>query len=77
MTNELNFASIELMETTQASFDYSELENPMGERRKDALRLDFDRKLKVEFHVFLQICDKTASNEKLWQFKVILVRLLM
>ena len=22
----------------------------MGERRKDALRLDFDRKLKVEFH---------------------------
>ena len=38
------------METTQASFDYYELENPMGERRKDALRLDFDRKLKVEFH---------------------------
>ncbi|MGB2809084.1 MAG: IS1380 family transposase [Sedimentisphaerales bacterium] len=26
------------------------MENPMGERRKDALRLDFDRKLKVEFH---------------------------
>jgi len=38
------------METTQASFDYSELENPMGERSKDALGLDFDRKLKVEFH---------------------------
>ena len=38
------------METTQASFDYYELENPMGERRKDARRLDFDRKLKVEFH---------------------------
>jgi len=38
------------METTQASFDYSELENPMGESCKDALRLDFDRKLKVEFH---------------------------
>ncbi len=50
MTNELNFDSIELMETTQASFDYSDLENPMGERSKDALRLDFDRKLKVEFH---------------------------
>jgi len=26
------------------------LENPTGQRRKDALRLDFDRKLKVEFH---------------------------
>jgi hypothetical protein len=38
------------METTQSSFDYYELENPMGERRKDAYRLDFDRKLKVEFH---------------------------
>ncbi len=38
------------MDTAQASFDYSELENPMGERSKDALRLDFDRKLKVEFH---------------------------
>jgi hypothetical protein len=25
-------------------------ENPMGETRKDALRLDFDRKLKLEFH---------------------------
>ena len=50
MTKELNFDSIELMETTQASFDYSELENQMGESKKDAHRLDFDRKLKVEFH---------------------------
>jgi hypothetical protein len=38
------------METTQASFDDSDSENPMGERCKDALRLDFDQKLKVEFH---------------------------
>ncbi len=38
------------METTQASFECSDLENAMGERRKDAHRLDFDRKLKVEFH---------------------------
>ncbi len=37
------------METNQASFDYSDLEDPMVERCKDALRLDFDRKLKVEF----------------------------
>ncbi len=39
----MNCDSIELMETTQDSFDYSELENPMDERSKDALRLNFDR----------------------------------
>jgi len=50
VTNELNFDSIELMDAVQASFDCSDLENPMGERSKDALRLDFDRKQKVEFH---------------------------
>ena len=38
------------METTQATFDSMIRENPMGETRKDALRLDFDRKLKLEFH---------------------------
>ena len=38
------------MEPTQASFDRLLRENPMGEARKDALRLDFDRKLKLEFH---------------------------
>ena len=38
------------METTQATFDPMIRENPMGEARKDALRLDFDRKLKLEFH---------------------------
>ena len=38
------------METAQATFDHSLGENPMGEARKDALRLDFDRKLKLEFH---------------------------
>ncbi len=46
-----NEGSIELMETTQASFDCSDLENPMGERCKDALRLDPGAPgLKVEFH---------------------------
>ena len=50
MTNELNFDSIKLMETTQASFDHLIRENPMGEARKDALKLDFDRRLKLEFH---------------------------
>ena len=38
------------METTQASFDHLIRENPMGEARKDALKLDFDRRLKLEFH---------------------------
>jgi len=38
------------METIQTSFDYQMRENPMGETRKDALRLNFDRKLKLEFH---------------------------
>jgi hypothetical protein len=47
VTNELNFDSIELTETIQASFDCSDLENPIGEGQNDALRLDFDRKLKV------------------------------
>jgi len=38
------------METLQATFDPMIRENPMGEARKDALRLDFDRRLKLEFH---------------------------
>ena len=38
------------METTQASLDHLTRENPMGEARKDALRLNFDHKLKLEFH---------------------------
>ena len=41
---------MELMEGVQLSYHYTKLENPMGERCKDAHRLDFDRKLKVEFH---------------------------
>ncbi len=41
---------MEPMETTQASLDHLTWENPMGEARKDALRLDFDRRLKLEFH---------------------------
>ena len=38
------------METFQTTFDPMIRENPMGEVRKDALRLDFDHKLKLEFH---------------------------
>ncbi len=50
MTNELNFDGMELMETIRASFDHLIRENPMGEAGKDALRFNFDRKLKLEFH---------------------------
>jgi len=50
VTNEQAFDSIEPMETIQASFDHLIQENPMGEARKDALRLDFDRRLKLEFN---------------------------
>jgi len=38
------------MDAIQTSFDCSDLENPMGERSKDALQVNFDRKLKLEFH---------------------------
>jgi len=38
------------METTQPTLDHLIWENPMGETRKDALRLNFDHKLKLEFH---------------------------
>ena len=74
MTNELNFDSIKLMETTQASFDHLIRENPMGEARKDALKLDFDRRLKLEFHG-----TKVTSDAGLLAspFKMNVVRLLM
>ena len=50
MTKELDFDSIELTETIQASFNYQMQENPMGESKKDALRVNFNKKLKLEFH---------------------------
>jgi hypothetical protein len=50
VTNRVEFDSIGAMETTQASFSHSLRENPMGEAHKDALRLNFDRKLKLAFH---------------------------
>jgi hypothetical protein len=31
-------------------FDHLLRENPVGEAHKEALRLDFDRRLKLEFH---------------------------
>jgi len=48
VTSNENCNSIELMDAIQAGFDYPKWENPMGERRKDALRVNFDRKLKLE-----------------------------
>ena len=50
MTSEQDFDSIELMETIQISLDYQMRDNSMGETRKDALWLNFDHKLKLEFH---------------------------
>lgn len=49
MTIGLEFDSMELMETIQANFFYPKQENLMGERHKDALRLNFDRKLRLQF----------------------------
>jgi hypothetical protein len=37
------------VETIQGSFSHSLRKNPVGEARKDALRLDFARRLKIEF----------------------------
>ena len=38
------------MEGVRLSYHYTKLQNPMGKRSKDALRVNFDRKLKLEFH---------------------------
>jgi hypothetical protein len=38
------------MDAVQTSFDCFYLENPMGETSKDALKVHFDQKLKLEFH---------------------------
>ena len=50
MTNRLESDGAGLTEAMQTRFDHIKRENPMGEGRKDPLRLDFDRKLKLEFH---------------------------
>ena len=56
MTTELNFGSIEPMETIQASLDHLLRENPMGEARKGALRPIYCR---------LAGCDDTNDAERL------------
>jgi len=50
VTNRYDFDSMEIIETIQASSDHLLRENPMCEASKDALRLDVDRRLKLEFH---------------------------
>jgi len=47
VTTEQDF---DIMENIQATFDHLIREKPMGEGKKDALRVNFDRKLKLEFH---------------------------
>ncbi len=49
MTNEQDYDSIEPMEKTKVALDHLIQDNPIGEARKDALRLVFNRKLKLEF----------------------------
>ena len=61
MRNELNFDSIKPMETIQTSFDHLLRENPMGETRKDALRLE--GKSEVIFIVVgVWLCDLIFSQ---------------
>jgi hypothetical protein len=38
------------MDAVRTSVDCSDLENPMGQTSKDALKVNFDQKLKLEFH---------------------------
>jgi hypothetical protein len=38
------------MDAVKIIFNCSDPENPMGETSKDALRVCFDQKLKLEFH---------------------------
>ena len=47
----LNFVRIEPMEAVQAGFYCSNSEISMGKNKKDALRVNLDKKLKLEFHV--------------------------
>jgi len=50
------------METIQATFDHLIRENPMGEARKDALRLDPDTSgLKLEFRGDTRLDKHTES----------------
>ena len=52
------------MKTIQASFDHLTRENPMGEARKDALRVGFDSAIKLEFHGA-----KVSSDAGLFPFR--------
>ena len=61
MTNELNFNSIDFMETTQAGFDCSNLENPMGDRKKGVLRVNFDSSMKMRA---VKVCVKSKDWKK-------------
>jgi len=44
------FNHIRLMKSVRGGLGYYKLENRMGEGNKGVLRINFDRKLKMEFH---------------------------
>ena len=46
----MDFDSIEPMEWIKSGLHHYNPENPMGEACKDAPKVNFDRKLKLEFH---------------------------
>jgi hypothetical protein len=52
---------MKFMETIQASLDYLIREYPMGEAVKDALKLDFYHRLKLEFQR-RQVCTELDST---------------
>ena len=64
MTNGVELDSIEPMETTQASLDYLTWENPMGETRKDALKLEFHgaKVVKHSRYVIFQMAEVMVSK---------------
>jgi hypothetical protein len=59
---------MELMEGVRLSYHYTKLENPMGERSKDAVRLDFGRKLKGEFHEIIEACTEKKCADICYLF---------
>jgi hypothetical protein len=48
VVRKIKYLIVYLIQAIQHSFRPDKLENPMGERHRDALRVNFDRELKIE-----------------------------